>query len=325
MTHLEHISIQHYCEICHLYFLSIDPSTTDNDDEDLQSSRTNYLQAVLRMCEKNLLERLHVNVMFLLEYGHPLHVNEEKISATVRTSGGKVGGAGQSFLDYDSPTGLRKAISESVHDVTSLLTHEPDTNLDLDIESEPYSRIPPEETSVGKRLGNSSVKRSSTSSTQSSTISKSNPSKKSTSSASGKKKPGGGKPVAAGGGGIYKLLLQETSSSSHTGHLDGYGHAMGTEIDASLLHETSSSHSYEGEGGNDPAMGFHSDYYDYSLDPVTTGPILVDDNPNKPKSGGKLSIDRKGKTLNVEEFIRSQHSLAPPAHKKLTPSQKRFL
>jgi hypothetical protein len=344
MAHLEQISIQQYCEICHLYFLSVDPSTTiatattaatDGDDEDLlQTSRTNYLQSVLRMCEKNLLERLHVNVMFLLEYGHPLHVNEEKISLTARstvaTGGGKSGrgegtggsGGAGGVPEYDSPTGLRKAISESVHDVTSLLTHDPDTDLviDMDMESEPYHLIPSEERGVGKRIENSSGKRSSSSSTQRSTISKSNPTKRPPPSSSSLKKKSGG------GGGIYKLLLEETSSSS--GHLGGggYGRAMGTEIDASLLLETSSSHSHEGEVGDDPPMEYHDDYYyDYSHDPVATGPILIDDQPNKPKSssGAKLSMDRKGKTLNVEEFIRSQHSLAPLAQKKLTPAQKR--
>jgi hypothetical protein len=363
MTHLEQISIQQYCEICHLYFLSIDPSTTDTEDEeDPQSSRTHYLQSVLRMCEKNLLERLHVNVMFLLEYGHPLHVNEEKISMRVRPSGvkGSPAAGGQGVLDYESPTGLRKAISESVQDVTSLLTYDEGRDhldLNMDLESEPYYTNPLEEKRVGKKIENPVRKRSSFSSATETQRGDAN--SKANSSSSGNRKPmsssasvsskkrvtGGashGKPVSAGGGGIYKLLLQESASSSAPAHYPSHGHVhhsrkdsssahsghtpMGTEIDTSILHETSSSHSHSHDEEYEE-YGEEDYYYDYSLNPVTTGPILIDSGPpNKLKQpASRAAMDRKGKTLNVEEFIRSQHSLAPPpTQKKLTPSQKRF-
>lgn len=274
MTHLEHISIQQYCETCHLYFLSIDPSTSDTDD--IQSSRVTYLQSVLRMCEKYMLERLHVNVMFLLEYGYPLHITEEKVSIKEMPS--------TNGLDFDSPTGLRKAISESVNDVTSILNHE------ADVDHPSYYSYQEDEFLHEKPT--KSINKTSSSRNQKPT--NPNATKKTT---AGKK----GKPT---GGGIYKLLLQETTPSHGE-------NGFGTEVDTSLL-ETSS-HSND-DISDYPKRG----YYDMSSGPTSTGPILVNDN-------SKMVGGKKGKTLNVEEFIRNQHSLAPPAQKKLTPSQKRSL
>lgn len=273
MTHLEHISIQQYCEICHLYFLSIDPSTSDTDD--IQTSRVVYLQSVLRMCEKYMLERLHVNVMFLLEYGYPLHITEEKISVK--------GVSALNGIDFDSPTGLRRAISESVTDVTTILNH--------DAESHNHSYYTYHEDEVDNRESPPRAKKTPILNPQTSP-------KPATTKRSGTSKKA--KPT---GGGIYKLLLQETGS--------GHGeNGFGTEVDSSLLE--SSSHS------NDDTSDIHPrGYYDLP----GGAPILLNERSKKDTSAG----GRKGKTLNVEEFIRSQHSLAPPAQSKMTPSQKRFV
>jgi hypothetical protein len=329
MTHLEQISIQQYCEVAHQYFLSIDPSTTETDDE-IQSSRTDYLHSVLRMCEKYLLERLHVSVLFLLESGSPLHLMEDK--PIIRPSNGVLNSAVTAVtmggvLDYDSPTALRKAISESVHDVTSLLNSDEDDPHGGGGKgrrgrggTQPYESFPDESDitpyavpGTGAGVGSRKTSSSSSQKKLSTTTSKAMPRKTSTGGSQVPRKGSKG----ASGGGIYKLLLQESSSAHQNS--TGHGFAMGTEVDPSILDTSSQDDIPE---YHEPDLG--ADGFGYSYEPESTGPILMNANHHSSSSGSAPSAGaRKGKTLNVEEFIQTQHSLAPPANKKLTPAQKR--
>jgi hypothetical protein len=340
MTHLESLSIQHYCELTHQYFLGIDPSTTETDDEEeeIHSSRSRYLQSVLRVCEKYLLERLHVSVMFLLESGAPLHLLEDKVIS--RGGGGKAGvgkivssggAGGLGAVDFDSPTALRRAISESVHDVTSLLVsdeegggrgargggHPSYSYPDPDSE-EMDPTIPYSSSRVPARSGSASAsgsRKPSSSSSSSKPSSKSLPGKKTTGGSQSTKKG-----TKTSGGGIYKLLLQESSSTHPSSH---GGFAIGTEVDTSILDTSSQDDLPE---YYDPDIANAHDHF-YGPDSSGGGPILVNATSRSSSGGGtgqsSSSGARKGKTLNVEEFIQTQHSLAPPLDKKLTPAQKR--
>jgi len=230
MIHLETLSIESYCQLIHSSV-----GRGDSADDGVEGGRDKYLHRTLALCEQWGLEKLHVAIVFLLQYGYPMseeEMTEWDFQSTAHSTE-------RSKRPPNSPSGLHQMVLDSLHDVNEIL--EPD-----------QVHFPAERTESHPGYGSNG--RKGTSSIQERTSSHQPQKQKNTRGVQKTAKKGGGSKGPPKSGGIYKLLLEEAG--------EGDTAVMGTQVDdflnisnMSAEHDVGSSlpmrdDSSRGKGGN---------------------------------------------------------------------------
>jgi hypothetical protein len=145
MPHLEGLAVEAFCHLSHLSFV------VDEDAMEAQGQgerdvvemaqkiageqRGVYLQRALGVCEDWALNRMHVAVMFLLENGEPMVYGgaplvDYSLSSSTRHHRHTSSSSSSSSRNIPtgvtgSPTGLHRQVMASVHDVNMILEQQP--------------------------------------------------------------------------------------------------------------------------------------------------------------------------------------------------------